>query len=135
MMRSLPTSPARQAFTLIEVMIAVSLLFIALFGILQLTSQNLQVARQLQQVQVDIGSLASELTLTNRLEEGTVTGNFGDTYPGFRWVRTTTLVSSNGLFQVDFTVYGSIGDKPREQTLSAWYYKPESGMRLSGGRR
>ncbi len=53
---------------------------------------------------VDAGMLASELSLTNKLVEGTESGDFGDVYPGSTWTATTTEVLSNKLFQVDYTV-------------------------------
>lgn len=128
---------ARQlsAFTLIEVMIAIALFFIAIFSILELTSRCLRQARALQQVNVDIGSLASELVLTNRLEEGVANGTFGDMHRDYSWTRTTRMITSNGLFQVDFSVFWINEKRPVESRMSVWLYRPDSPMSFSAGRR
>ena len=120
----------RTAFTLMEVMIAIFIFFICIFGILELMSQSLKTARLLQKPRVDIGSLAAELTLTNKLEEGTAAGDFGDLYPNCSWSRNITQVSSNGLFQIDFTVVEMAGGNPVESKLSVLMYKPDSVAQL-----
>jgi prepilin-type N-terminal cleavage/methylation domain-containing protein len=96
----------RSAFTLLEVMIAIAMLFIAGFAILDLVSQNLRAARMLQQSGVSAAPLAAELTLTNKLEEGTAAGDFGERYPGYTWTRDLYIVGTNGLWQADFFVFG-----------------------------
>lgn len=129
-------SSALRAFTLIEVMIAIAIFFIAIFSILELTSRCLRQARSLQQENVDIGSLASELVLTNRLEEGVESGNFGDLYKDYSWSRTTRMIATNGLFQIDLNVYWVNEKKPVESRMSFWLYRPESTPRgLGVGRR
>ena len=94
-----------RAFTLLEVMVAIGIFCVAIFAILEVVTQNLRMARSLQHQQVDAGALAAELSLTNRLEEGSEQGDFGKMYPGCRWSREITEVASNGFFQVDFTVH------------------------------
>ena len=70
--------PPRKAFTLLEVMIAVGLFFMASFAILGLISTSLANARRLQKPLVDASVLASQLSMTNKLYEGTVSGNLAD---------------------------------------------------------
>lgn len=125
------------AFTLLEVMIAVAIFFMCVFSILELVSSNLKNVQRLQKPAVDIGSLASELSLTNKLEEGSDSGNFGSLYPGVSWSRNLTMVGTNGLFQVDFVVQdGSGGGRyPVESRLSIFLYRPESPMGISSGIR
>ena len=69
------------AFTLLEVMIASGILFMCLFVILQLLSTSLKNARILQRSTVDAGMLAAQLSLTNKLSEGTESGDFGKLNP------------------------------------------------------
>ena len=107
-------------------MIAIFIFFICIFGILELVSQNLKTARMLQKPRVDIGSLAAELTLTNKLEEGVMTGDFGDLHPNCSWERIITQVSTNGLFQVDFTVVDVSGGNAVASKLAVLMYKPDS---------
>ncbi|MEN9572995.1 MAG: hypothetical protein RL514_850 [Verrucomicrobiota bacterium] len=120
--------PLSAAFTLLEVMIAIGIFFMCVFVILELVSTNLRHIQHLQKPTVDIGSLASELSLTNKLEEGGDSGNFGSLYPGVSWSREITMVGTNGLFQVDFTVQdGSGGGRfPVQSRLSIFLYRPES---------
>jgi len=137
-----PPSTAHQsgqrAFSLLEVMIAMGIFFVAIFSILQLTSQNLSAARRLQRMDVDITTLAAQLSLTNRLEEGFESGDFGEFYPGYLWSRSITEVSSNGLFRVDFSVYQPTQNRKAplsERHLTLLLYRPESGMFLGTRRR
>jgi Tfp pilus assembly protein PilV len=130
--------PARQAaFSLLEVMIAMGIFFIAIFAILDLTSQNLAAARRLQRTEVDITTLAAQLSLTNRLEEGFESGDFGEMFPDHLWSRTITEVSSNGLFRVDFTAYDPTHNRKSpmvQRHLSILLYRPDSTLHL-GNRR
>src|SRR6266516_1941948 len=89
------------AFTLLEVMIACGIFFIAVFAILALVSNTLRNARVLRHIEVDAGMAAAELFKTNLVFEGSETGDFGDTYPEYSWERSYTPAESNGLWQVD----------------------------------
>ena len=130
-----------EAFSLVEVMIAMALFFMATFAILSLTSQSIGAAARLQRHPVDIGGLAAELCLTNILQEGSESGDFGNLYPGATWTREITEVSSNGLYRVDF---GVITPPPNRrsrapttvETMSILLYRPTStGSRIGGFRR
>lgn len=126
------------AFTLLEVVIALSIFFIAMFAILDLTGQSLRTARALRQTTVTASTLAAELCLTNRLEEGAESGDFGDLYPGYTWTRDIKLwetAPTNGMFQVDFTVYAHTGRKSRvESKMSILLFRPDSTQGRPGRR-
>ena len=125
----------RTGFTLLEVLIAMALFFMAIFALLQLTSRNLQMARFIQQTpQIDISSIASELSLTNELEEGVESGDFGDIHPGYSWSRQVLEVSSNGLFQVDFTITWQKTRASQQYTTSILLFRPDSGQSPTGAR-
>lgn len=134
----------RVAFTLLEVMIAMALFFMAIFAILGLVAQNLQIARSLSQGDIDLSTVAVELTLqtlTNRdMTEGMVNGDFGDTYPGASWSANLFLVSSNagglrsrlnqgGLFQADITILWPKNNLVKEKHASILLYRPMLGSR------
>jgi general secretion pathway protein I len=121
-----PAAPARRGFTLLEVMIALAMFFLAAFSILALVSQNLRAARSLQTSHVTAATLAADLSLTNRLEEGVESGEFGELFPGYSWVRAITEVSSNGLFSVDFAV---IKDGREDSKMTILLFRPESARR------
>jgi hypothetical protein len=114
------------AFTLIEVMVATAVLVISLASILLLVSTGIRTARILDRVHVDASSVAGELSLTNRLEEGVESGDFGDAHPGYGWTRTITEAGTNGLFRVDFVVSGG-GEA--ESRLSVLLFRPGSVSR------
>ncbi len=133
----------RTAFTLIEVMIAMGIFFMAIFAILGLVSSNLRSARRLQQKPVDASALIAELSLTNKLTAGSDHGDFGDLYPGYTWDSEITEVRTNGLFQVEYLVNGptSGGQAPSHSHLSVLMWRPLSapgglpgGMNTPGSR-
>ena len=106
----------RDGFSLIEVTIAMGIFFICVFALLSLTTQSLNMARRLEFIEPDIGWVASELSLTNVVEEGFETGDFGDHYPDWNWTREVYMyplleefggdIDDQGLYQVDITLVG-----------------------------
>lgn len=122
-----------RAFTLLEVMIAIGLFCIAIFAILDLTSRSLRAARGLQHTLVDASSLAAELSLTNKLEEGSAAGDFGDRYSHCTWDRTITLISTNGLFQVDFNISQAVESRVVSSHMSILLYRPDSTVGAGAG--
>lgn len=121
---------AQPAFSLLEVMIAMAIFFVAIFAILELTTQSLSAARHLQTSHVDVTGVAATLSLTNRLEEGPlppeIADQFEDLNPGYRCVGNIYEVSSNGLFRVDFEVAGIKGKKVVGSSMSILLFRPES---------
>src|SRR5262245_64136665 len=74
------------AFTLLEVMIACGIFFIAVFAILALVSNTLRNAQRLRRVQVDAGIVCAQLFRTNRITEGIESGDLSDFgYPDYTW--------------------------------------------------
>ncbi len=122
------------AFTLLEVMIAVGIFFMAIFAILALVSQNLGIARSLSRGDVDFGTVAWELARTNKLEEGYYNGDFGEFYPGATWSADVFLYSSNGLFQADINIEWPQNGLVRERKTSILLYRPGSTVRPGGVR-
>ncbi len=123
----------KTAFTLIEVMVALGLFFLATFTILDLVSQSLRNARRLQQTTIDPGLLAAPAVLNQKLVEGSDSGDFGDLYPDYRWISQTNQAGTNGLFEVDFGIYHNAGDKSVESQLSIFLFRPESPVTPGGG--
>jgi type II secretory pathway pseudopilin PulG len=126
---------ARRAFSLLEVMIAIGIFFMASFAILGLISSSLANARRLQRPCIDASALLSQLSLTNKLVEGIYTGNLGDSlgkaYQGYRWTGEIREVASNKLFQADFIIQTAYAIVSRTTTL---FYRPQSPSgSLDGG--
>ena len=136
--RGLPALPRRGGFTLIEVMFAVVAFCTATFAILALVSQSLDIARRLQRPMVDAGLVVSELSLTNKLYEGTASGDLsellGKSYKGYTWDYAVEEAQSNKLFQVVVVLQSKEGNKPVVSKMTVLFYRPESpaGM-LDGG--
>jgi Tfp pilus assembly protein PilV len=114
---------------LLEVLIAMAIFFMAIFAILGLVAQNLQIARSLRCSEVDFSTVAAELALTNRLQEGTYSGDFGDFYPGAEWTADVFLYATGGLFQADITVLWPRNKSISEERASILLYRPESAVR------
>src|SRR5579859_7712152 len=94
-------------FTLIEVMIACGIFFMATFAILALVSTTLRNARALQRGDVDAGMAAAQVyqTLkTNRQAEISGSGNFGENYPDYTYDFSSEQAETNGLLKVDIAV-------------------------------
>jgi Tfp pilus assembly protein PilV len=122
----------KRAFTLIEVMIAIGIFFMAVFVILALVSSSLANARQLQRPMVDAAMIASELSITNQLAEGSSSGDFGKAYPGYSWAATTTEIMTNKLFQVDYIVQRD-DNKTVMQKMSVLFFRPQSSAGVLDG--
>lgn len=121
-----------EAFTLLEVIIASAIFFMAALAVLQVVTSGLAAARALQQREADAGMIAGVYSYTNILVEETASGDFEDLYPdlypGYSWYRETVEVASNGLFQADFTVTHDVGKKRgvSETHMSILLYRPGS---------
>jgi hypothetical protein len=70
--------------------------------------------------------VAAQISVTNRLTEEMVEGDFQDMYPDYRWSSDTYEVATNGLFQVDMIVQKSSGNHPVESKMSVLLYRPDS---------
>ena len=103
------TKSRRRAFTLLEVMIAVGILFMCLFGVLALLTNSLANARKLQQHRdIDTSSIAGliyvQLVNTNNVNEGPIDVDLEEMFPGSKCEADLTQVGTNGLCQVDFVL-------------------------------
>ena len=124
-------SPTK-GFTLLEVMIAMAVFFIVVFAVLGIVVQSMGAARALATPQPDFAILASQVSLSNVLEEGFDSGDFGeltDEFKDYTWERQIVEVGSNGLFQVDFVITKKDArGKAVSESMSVLMFKP-------GGRR
>jgi Tfp pilus assembly protein PilV len=123
--------PAR-AFTLIEVMIAVTMFFMAMFAILGVLSVGVHAAALLRTSGPTAGMVAGYFSVSNAIDEGSMEGDFNDIagYEGYRWVSNAREVSSNGLYQMDFVVVDPKGIQ--SSMLSVLLYKPASTANRMG---
>ncbi|MGA3164368.1 MAG: hypothetical protein ABSD77_09290 [Verrucomicrobiota bacterium] len=124
------TRTTHRAFTLLEVMFALVAFCTATFAILALVSNSLNNTRRLQRPMVDAGAVASELSLTNQIVEGSESGDMsellGKSYQGYRWTRDKREVQTNKLFQVDFIVQSPDAGRPVVSKMSILLFDPYS---------
>ena len=113
------------AFSLLEVMIASGIFFMAVFAILAMMSSVLRNARTLRRVELDAGMVAAQVVNTNKLTEGSESGDFGNLYPGYSWETETYEAETNGLWEVDIVVRRRGISQPVD-VMSIWLYRPES---------
>jgi len=100
---------SQSAFTLLEVMIAVGILFMCLFGVLALTSNSLRSARKLQMHRdLDAGTFVGyfyvQLANTNRIDEGPADIDLGDSFPGYKSALDCEIRGTNGLWDIEYDV-------------------------------
>jgi hypothetical protein len=118
------TRRRQNAFTLLEVMFAITIFFMAMFAILGVFSAGLHSALLLRKDGPTCGWVASELSLSNTFDEGPINGDFGDAYPDYHWNDDVTEVATNGLFQHDIKIIGPDGNV--YSTMSVLFYRPDS---------
>lgn len=127
---SLAVAQRRRAFSLLEVMIAIGILMIGTFAILDLVSSSLANARRIQRPLVDASALVSQLSLTNKLIEGVYSGNLsellGKAYADYKWTGEIREVQSNRLFQADFVIQPVNNSREIISRTTTLFYRPES---------
>jgi len=126
----------KRAFTLLEVMIAIGIFFMAVFAILGLVTQSLENARRLRRPIIDAGTVAAWYSQTNKFVEGTISGDMseilGKAYQGYTYSASPVEVGSNQLYQVDFLVYGPGAGRPVVSEISALFLAHNSPGSLDG---
>ncbi|MBC8324649.1 MAG: prepilin-type N-terminal cleavage/methylation domain-containing protein [Verrucomicrobia subdivision 3 bacterium] len=147
-----PRRPCIAGLTLVEVLIAVMIFAIAVFAILELVNQNLQLVRMMQQQRPDLGALADR-TLTEPAEAANGTlrvqrgdsptdidfggndgGGAGALYPNASWWRDIEpLDETNGLYRVTIHVEETIAGENREIILKYLMFRPDVAEAESGG--
>ena len=130
-LRCEPAARNARAFTLLEVMIAAGIFFMATFAILALVAGTIRNARGLQRGDVDAGMAAAQiyqLLKTNRVADINGSGDFGDAYPDFSYTFASTSAQTNGLLQVEIFVNRRGLGKPADH-LFIWVYAPDAKTR------
>jgi len=119
----------RRGFSLIEVMIAAGIFFLAVFAVLSLVSQSLTNVRRLQRPLVDAGPVLAVCANTNSLVEGTYSGNMaeilGKAYGDYFWTAQIVEVATNKLFSVECVVQER-GNREIISDLTTVLYRPQS---------
>ena len=125
-----PSRDSRTAFSLLEVMIASGIFFMCVFAILAMVSSVLRNARSLRRTELDAGMVAAKVVgTTNKLFEGTESGDFGTLYPDYSYETASYEAATNGLWQVDIVVRRRGVPQPVD-SMSIYVFSPESSTAL-----
>jgi hypothetical protein len=121
-----PPTSAR-AFSLIEVMVATTIFFMAMFSILGVLCAGIHAASILRNNGPTAGMAAGYYYVTNQIVEGNDSGDFSDIagYQGYQWRSFATEVATNGLFKMEFVVIDPHG--VQSSILDVLIYNPTSG--------
>lgn len=127
------------AFTLMEVMIAIGVFCIGVFAILDVVASTMHGARLLDKPMVDAGCVAGEIALTNSLvevqyESGDLSDFLGDQYKGYPYTYNIVEVESNHLYQADIVLQSDAPGKPIISKMTMLLFRPQSPAgTLDGG--
>ena len=133
------SSAARNAFTLLEVMIAIAIFFACSFAVLGLISSSLNNVRRLEHPSVDASPVLARYAATNSLVEGMYQGNLGEPellgkdYRNYNYIVNIVEVASNHLYSVECVITPSNGKKEIISDLTTLLYKPQSPPGLLDG--
>jgi Tfp pilus assembly protein PilV len=124
-----PPPASARAFSLIEVMVATTIFFMAMFSILGVLCAGIHAASILRTSGPTAGMAAGYYYVTNQIVEGSDAGDFSDIagYQGYQWRSTAVEVATNGLFKMDFVVTDPHGNP--SSTLEVLIYNPASSSR------
>jgi type II secretory pathway pseudopilin PulG len=121
---------SQTAFSLLEVMIASGIFFMAVFAILAMVSAVLRNARSLRRAELDAGMVAAKVVgTTNKFSEGIESGDFGNLYPDYSYETETYEAQTNGLWQIDIVVRRRGLQQPVD-SMSILVYSPDSSTRI-----
>jgi hypothetical protein len=114
-------------------MIAIAIFFMCMFAILGVFGSGLHSALLLRRDGPTPGMIASELSLSNQLDEGLLTGTFGDTYPNYKWSADVIEAATNGLYRLNISVLNPQGEV--DSAMSILLYRPDTGNKNQVGSR
>jgi type II secretory pathway pseudopilin PulG len=126
-LRGLQPPASARAFTLIEVMLAITIFFMAMFAILGVLSSGVHAATILRTSGPTAGMVAGQYYITNQIVEGLDAGDFNDIagYQGYTWRSQAVEVDTNGLYKLEIVVNDPRGNQ--SSILDVLLYKPNSG--------
>jgi type II secretion system protein I len=123
------------AFTLLEVLVAMGLFFLAVFAILDATMQGLRAARSLERNVPDAGLVLSQFMQAQRVDVEQDAGDFEEPYEGFRWSWERQEIATNGLYEVVCVIEGDVEGRPYRSSTTAWMWRPDWSRPQPGLRR
>lgn len=134
-----PSRDTSRGIVLLEVIVAVAILGISLFSLLNALSQAVSSASAVRNMDLAgrlLENVVNELQFTPlgeeedeafepAIEEGLLTGDFGETQPAFRWEREITATEAPGLYNVRYSVLWEARGRDREETVWSYLFDAE----------
>ena len=128
-------SSFKSGLTLIEVMLALTILGLGVLTLVSAASKCLGVARQAKNFEtarhlLGVVEVENPLQLEEEIEEGSDGGTFDNGPDGFTWSRDITIVGDeeeDGLFEVKTRVYWSDRGKQTYEEVITYLYAPDEG--------
>lgn len=126
--------PCRRGMTLIEVLLAITVLGMGLSALLVGSTRCLAVVRQARNYEtarrlLPRVEIESPLDPDDEgLKEREDSGSFKPDEPGFRWQRTVSRIGEeeDGLFEIVTRVTWADDGRASQETLTTWMYEPKA---------
>jgi hypothetical protein len=131
-MRLTVSNSARSAFSLLEVMVAIAIFFVAAFAILGLVSTSLDSVRRIERPSVDASPVLARYAATNSLVEGVYQGSLGDPellgkdYRDYNFAVGIEEIRSNHLYSVHCVITSAAGKRQVVSDMTTILYRPHS---------
>ncbi len=123
---SLATAGRTRGFTLIEVMIALSILSISLVALLGLNNRNIALAaysRHLTEATLLARQQTTEMGLSGFLDIGERKGDFGDGSPEYHWTANIKETPFPMIRELAVAVHWKEGGLPEQVSLTTYLFR------------
>jgi prepilin-type N-terminal cleavage/methylation domain-containing protein len=120
-------SKKSSGFTLLEVMIALTLVAVVFVPLLSLRNQNIKetyYARQLLRADFLSHEKLAGIPLTEHPDTGETRGEFADPYSGFRWEQIVSDTQLDAVKEVRFKIFWKSGERDEEAEWVEFFRKP-----------
>ena len=110
-------------FTLLEVLVAMTVLAIGIIGIVRAFSSCMTASRNTESyatASLLAAQTAAQLERTSPLEVGEYSGDFGEDAPDYTWQAVVSQADVEGMLAVDVTILWGPDEKPSRYQMQAF---------------
>jgi len=114
---------------MLELLVSMVILTVGIVGVLHVFSSSMLTvkASETQSVAAVLAhQVASELERRSNNDEGQISGNFGDTAPGYAWTADLKQAKTKELIRAEIVVEWGSGPSTHQYNLVTYLYKPSS---------
>ena len=132
-----PCNARRRGFTLVEMIVATILLAVGVFGALGAFSAALQATTASNRIHT--AALLAQRRLTeielqpDAIAGGDQQGDFGEEYPGFRWLESVEPTDYPDLFKITLRVQWGSPPTPHERMVTTYLSRPAQSAQGASG--